>query len=59
MSFLVQVAVAVKSSIFGKFTTYQNQKDRGCAFKDFILDHVQKVTDPSEKMRKIVRTMKL
>jgi len=49
MSFLVQVAAALKSSIFEKFTTFRYQKDKGCAFKDFILDHVQKVTDPSER----------
>jgi len=48
ISFLVQVAAAVKSSIFEKFTTFQYQKDKGFAFKDFILNCVQKVTDPSE-----------
>jgi hypothetical protein len=42
MSFLVQV----KSSIFEKYTTYQNPVDKDCVFKDFILDHVQRVTDP-------------
>jgi hypothetical protein len=40
---------AVKSSIFEKYTTHQNPVDKGCAFKDFILDHVQRVTDPSER----------
>jgi hypothetical protein len=43
---------AVKSSIFEKYTTYQNPVDKGCAFKDFILDHVQRVTDPSERDEK-------
>jgi hypothetical protein len=31
-----------------KFTTFQYQKDKGFTFKDFILDCVQKVTDPSQ-----------
>jgi len=48
MSFLVQVAAALKSSLFEKYTTFQYQKAKGCAFKDFILDCVHKVTDPSE-----------
>jgi len=48
MSFLVLVAAALKSSPFEKYTVFQYQKAKGCAFKDFILDHVHKVTDPSE-----------
>lgn len=43
------MAAAVKSSIFEKYTIFQYQKVKGGAFKDFILDHVQKVTDPSER----------
>jgi len=42
------VAPAVKSSIFEKYTTFPYQKAKGGAFKDFILNLVQKVTDPSE-----------
>jgi hypothetical protein len=31
------------------YTTNQNQKGKGCAFKDFILHCVQKMTEPAER----------
>jgi hypothetical protein len=35
--------------LFIKYTTNQNQKGKGCALKDLILDCVQKITEPSER----------
>jgi hypothetical protein len=35
--------------LFKRYTTYPNQKGKGCAFKDFILNCVQKMTDPAQR----------
>lgn len=42
--------VALNSSIpFKKYTTNHNQKGKGYAFQDFMLDGVQKMTEPLER----------
>jgi hypothetical protein len=40
---------ALNSFIFKKHTTNQKQKGKGYAFKDFILDCVQEMTEPDER----------
>jgi hypothetical protein len=33
--------------LFEKYTTHGNQKDKDYAFKDLILDYIQKMTGPA------------
>jgi hypothetical protein len=47
-SFLLHMAALNSFVLFKKYTTNQNQKGKGYAFKDFILDCVQETTEPEE-----------
>ena len=49
---LLQMAVLNSFILFQKHTTNQNQKGKAYAFKDFMLDWGQKLTDPAERAGK-------
>lgn len=40
--------------LFKKYTTNQNQKGKVCGFKDFVLDCIQKMTEPEGREDKKV-----
>lgn len=45
--------------LFNKYITNQNHKGKGYTFKDFIIDCVQKMTEPDgDNVRKTAKMMK-
>ena len=53
MFFLLCMAALNSFIFFKKCTTNQNQKGKGCAFKDVILHCVEKITEPQEREKTI------
>jgi hypothetical protein len=47
--FLLQMVALNNFILFIKYTIPQNQKGNSYAFKDFILDSVQTMTDPAQR----------
>jgi hypothetical protein len=49
VSFLLHIAALNSFILFKKYTTNQNEEGNGYAFKDFILEFVQKITEQEER----------
>jgi hypothetical protein len=47
--FLLHMATLNNFILFKKYTTHPNPKGKGYAFKDFILDCTEKMTEPQER----------
>jgi hypothetical protein len=47
--FLLQTVAQNGFILFKNYTTNRNQKGKGCAFKDVMLDCVLKMTEPAER----------